>query len=232
MYANFLNKIDPPLFINYNVAVTEKCQFEVMEIGASTPSGFAGGTFAAGTTIQIDLTKLVDEPQGLFAGMTITSTTYGVNIPIGTLVTSTDSNGQTGQSQTANITLDQTVVLPSGTIIFIFEPGGNTENCTSVIEYPNHSVKTNRNYQVGFVLSDRYGRQSSVILSDNKTKLTVNGISYVGSTLYSPYIDESVDKDEWRGNSIKLLVNEPITTNIYNGNTASSDYNPSRLVFL
>ena len=185
-----------------------------MEIGASTPSGFAGGTFAAGTTIQIDLTKLVDEPQGLFAGMTITSTTYGVNIPIGTLVTSTDSNGQTGQSQTANITLDQTVVLPSGTIIFIFEPGGNTENCTSVIEYPNHSVKTNRNYQVGFVLSDRYGRQSSVILSNNKTKLTVNGISYVGSTLYSPYIDESVDKDEWRGNSIKLLVNEPITTNV------------------
>ncbi len=226
MYANFLNKIDPPLFINYNVAVTEKCQFEVMEIGASTPSGFAGGTFAAGTTIQIDLTKLVDEPQGLFAGMTITSTTYGVNIPIGTLVTSTDSNGQTGQSQTANITLDQTVILPSGTIIFIFEPGGNTENCTSVIEYPNHSVKTNRNYQVGFVLSDRYGRQSSVILSNNKTKLTVNGISYVGSTLYSPYIDESVDKDEWRGNSIKLLVNEPITTNVYNGNTASSDYNP------
>jgi len=226
MYANFLNKIDPPLFINYNVAVTEKCEFEVMEIGASTPSGFAGGTFTAGNTIQIDLTKLVDEPQGLFAGMTITSTTYGVNIPVGTLVTSTDSNGQTGQSQTANITLDQTVVLPSGAIIFIFEPGGNTENCTSVVEYPNHSVKTNRNYQVGFVLSDRYGRQSSVILSNNKTKLTVNGISYVGSTLYSPYIDESVDKDEWRGNSIKLLVNEPITTNIYNGNTASSDYNP------
>ena len=226
MYANFLNKIDPPEFINYNVAVTEKCLFETKEINASTPPGFTGGTFAPGTTIQVDLTKLVNEPEGLFIGMTITSTTYGVNIPIGTLVTSTDSNGQVGQSQTANITLDQTVTLPSGAIIFIFEPGGNTESCTSVVEYPNHSVKTNRNYQVGFVLSDRYGRQSSVILSNNKTKLTVNGISYIGSTLYSPYIDESVDKDEWRGNSIKILVNEPITTNVYNGDITSADYNP------
>ncbi len=32
-------------------------------------------------------------------------------------------------------------------------------------QYPNHSVKQNRNYQVGIVLSDRYGRQSDVILS-------------------------------------------------------------------
>jgi hypothetical protein len=28
------------------------------------------------------------------------------------------------------------------------------------IEYPNHSVKRNRNYQVGFVLADKFGRQS------------------------------------------------------------------------
>ena len=227
MYGNFINKIDPPLFINYNVAVTEKCLFETREVEATTPSGFAGGTFAPGTVIQIDLTKLYTPPDGLFIGMTITSSTYGVNIPIGTLITSTDNNGQVGSgTQVANITLDQTVTLPNGAILFIIEPGGNTESCTSVVEYPNHSVKTNRNYQVGFVLSDRYGRQSSVILSNNKTKLTVNGISYIGSTLYSPYIDEGVDKDEWRGNSIKLLINEPITTNIYNGDITSTAYNP------
>jgi len=227
MYGNFVNKIDPPEFINYNVAITEKSEFAVRTFEASTLPAFAGGTFAPGDVIQIDFTKLVDPPDGLFAGMVITSSTYGVNIPDGTIVTSTDNNGQTGAPTTiGNITLDQTVTLPAGVILFIFEPGGDTENATSVIEYPNHSVKTNRNYQVGFVLSDRYGRQSSVILTNSKQELTVNGISYIGSTLYSPYIDESVDKDEWRGNSIKLLVNEPITTNVYNGDITSTSYNP------
>ena len=32
-------------------------------------------------------------------------------------------------------------------------------------EYQNHTLKQDRNYQVGFILSDRYGRQSDVILS-------------------------------------------------------------------
>jgi len=225
MYGNFLNKIDPPDFINYNVACTEKSIFSQMEIGASWVG--SAGAIGAGTTIQITLNKLQDPPLGLFPGMVITSTTFGVTIPANTLVTSTDNLGQTGSgTQVANITLDQDVIFPSGTVVFIFEPGGPTENTVSTIEYPNHSVKTNRNYQVGFVLSDRYGRQSSVILSNNKRKITVNNISYAGSTLYSPYIDESVDKDEWRGNSIKLLVNEPIRGSIYNGDTTSLNYNP------
>jgi hypothetical protein len=40
---------------------------------------------------------------------------------------------------------------------------GNTETYTSLsqVEYPNHSVKQNRNYQVGIVLADKYGRQST-----------------------------------------------------------------------
>tara|TARA_R100001480_G_scaffold42526_2_gene55298 strand:- start:13205 stop:18703 length:5499 start_codon:yes stop_codon:yes gene_type:complete len=227
MYGNFVNKIDPPDFINYNVAITEKSDFSVRTFEAATLPAFAGGAFSAGDTIQIEFTKLVDPPDGLFAGMVITSSTYGVNIPDGTIVTSTDNNGQAGApSFIGNITLDQNVILPAGVIIFIFEPGGTTENATSVVEYPNHSVKTNRNYQVGFVLSDRYGRQSSVILTNSKQELTVNGISYIGSTLYSPYIDEGVDKDEWKGNSIKLLVNEPITSNVYNGDITSVNYNP------
>ena len=36
---------------------------------------------------------------------------------------------------------------------------------TSFVEYPNHTLKQNRNYQVGFVLADKFGRQSPVILS-------------------------------------------------------------------
>ena len=53
-------------------------------------------------------------------------------------------------------------------------------------QYPNHSVKQNRNYQVGFVLSDRYGRASSVVLSSND-----DDPAQKGSTIYIPYKDYS-----------------------------------------
>ena len=102
-------------------------------------------------------------------------------------------------------------------------------NTTSSIEYPSSSVKTNRNYQIGFVLADRFGRQSTVILSNNKETITVGNISYSGSTLYSPYIDENIGAniDEWKGNSLKILLNQPITEGIYNGDITSGSYNPT-----
>jgi hypothetical protein len=102
-------------------------------------------------------------------------------------------------------------------------------NTTSSIEYPSSSVKTNRNYQIGFVLADKFGRQSTVILSDNKETITVGGISYSGSTLYSPYIDENIGAniDDWKGNSLKILLNQPITEGIYNGDVTSESYNPT-----
>jgi len=81
------------------------------------------------------------------------------------------------------------------------------------IEYPNHTVKQNRTYQIGFVLSDKYGRQSSVILSSLDTSNTsANGIVYGGSTVYSPYYssgDAPIVKD-WFGNAISVLVNSTI----------------------
>ena len=83
--------------------------------------------------------------------MVISSNEFGTIIPTGTLVTSTTSN-TTGP---ATIQLDQAVTFPLGGssgFVLIFEPGGDVENATSIIEYPNSSVKTNRNYQVGFVL--------------------------------------------------------------------------------
>ena len=102
-------------------------------------------------------------------------------------------------------------------------------NTTSSIEYPSSSVKTNRNYQIGFVLADKFGRQSTVILSNNKETITVGGISYSGSTLYSPYIDENIGAniDDWKGNSLKILLNQPITEGIYNGDATSESYNPT-----
>jgi len=118
----------------------------------------------------------------------------------------------------------------------IFTPESGVENSTSIIEYPEHSVKQNRNYQVGFVLSDRYGRQSSTILSNNFNTITINNVSYSGSTIYSPYIDNTVSPNEFPGNSLKLLVNSvigpdnPNSNNgwpgIYNGDITSPDYNP------
>jgi hypothetical protein len=102
-------------------------------------------------------------------------------------------------------------------------------NTTSSIEYPSSSVKTNRNYQIGFVLADKFGRQSTVILSNNKETITVGDISYSGSTLYSPYIDENIGAniDDWKGNSLKILLNQPITEGIYNGDVTSESYNPT-----
>ena len=97
-------------------------------------------------------------------------------------------------------------------------------------QYPNHSVKQNRNYQVGFVLSDRYGRASSVVLSSND-----NDPNTAGSTIYIPYkqweevggpeavsagggaVPAGVTPDiysatySWLGNALRVKVNNGIT---------------------
>ena len=52
-------------------------------------------------------------------------------------------------------------------------------------EYQNHTLKQNRTYQVGLVLSDKYGRQSDTILStvdDNSQNPILKG-----STIFNPY---------------------------------------------
>ena len=52
-------------------------------------------------------------------------------------------------------------------------------------EYQNHTLKQNRTYQVGLVLSDKYGRQSDTILStvdSNSQNSTLKG-----STIFNPY---------------------------------------------
>ena len=61
------------------------------------------------------------------------------------------------------------------------------------------------------VLSDKFGRQSTTILSDSTQSVTLpDGTSYVGSTLYSSYIDEGQNVPSWPGNSLKILFNDPI----------------------
>ena len=100
------------------------------------------------------------------------------------------------------------------------------------LEHPNHSVKQNRNYQVGFILADRYGRQSSVILS---TVSQTSPSNYVGSTVYAPYEDNAFDVKGWFGKALQVIVNNTIKSSVdldgegapglYNG-TIGSDYNP------
>ena len=103
-----------------------------------------------------------------------------------------------------------------------------------IVEYPNSSVKQNRNYQVGVVLSDKYGRSSTTLLSSNTDAQTPTGFG--ASTVYSPYREVGDGaSDPWPGNSIKFQLVENIqstfnlregTPGLYNGDPTSADYNP------
>ena len=89
-------------------------------------------------------------------------------------------------------------------------PKFTTAEYANWAEYPNHSVKQNRNYQVGFVLADKFGRQSSVILSNIKdTTTVVGGVAYGGSTVYSPYNaanETSPTIKNWFGDALRVIV--------------------------
>ena len=109
------------------------------------------------------------------------------------------------------------------------------------IQYPNHTVKQNRTYQVGVVLADRYGRQTDVILSPPKEELRKipkgdgTTLDFGDSTIYHKYKDKDHNTLEWVGDSLKLLFNSPIPSSLpnvqgypglYNGDPTSDDYNP------
>ena len=118
-------------------------------------------------------------------------------------------------------------------------PFSISNNRTSIIEYPNHSVKQNRNYQIGVVLSDRFGRQSGVILSN---AITSPNDLFGASSLYVPYkksnpenpeVPDGVLVNKWPGYSLKVLFNNPIDgggvqgwPGLYNGDPLDPNYNP------
>ena len=104
----------------------------------------------------------------------------------------------------------------------------------TIVEYPNSTVKQNRNYQVGIVLSDKFGRQSSTILSNNTSALTASGFG--ASTVFSPYQTTSDTLPaNWAGESLKILFNAVVPNTkslftgapgLYNGDATSVNYNP------
>ncbi len=44
--------------------------------------------------------------------------------------------------------------------------GVDQKSAQQFIEYPQHHIKQNRNYQVGIILADSYGRQPDIVLSN------------------------------------------------------------------
>ena len=94
---------------------------------------------------------------------------------------------------------------------------------TVIKEYYSSTVKQGRTYQVGVVLSDRYGRQSNVILADSQFGDFTQGRD--NSTIYVPYdnVGLSGSVDNFWGNSLKVAFRSEIpeapnpTVNFYPG---------------
>ena len=84
-----------------------------------------------------------------------------------------------------------------------------------LVEYPNSTLKQNRNYQVGFVLADKWGRQSSVLLSSvDATGQTVSGTFFGGSTFYHPYRSTGQLLNQWFGDALKVVINGEIKSSV------------------
>ena len=203
IYANYQNKHTPPAVLDYTITINEKDNIALDKGTAVVPGSTSGTTLTfSSSSGTIDIGSYI----------------YGTGIVKGTVVTST-----TG-SPVTSVTISSAATSASGTMTF--RAAGDEEVKVSKVEYPNSSVKQNRNYQVGVVLADRYGRQSTVILN----------AANQGSTIYHPYFGKGLKQNEWPGDSIKILFNSGISPSapnqtdewpgLYNGNAASSKYNP------
>ena len=82
-------------------------------------------------------------------------------------------------------------------------------NFDNYTQFTNHQLKQDRTYQVGFVLSDRYGRQSDVILSSYD-----GNPLRAGSTVFNRYNDASIQQQNpvlnWLGNALNVTLYERI----------------------
>ena len=76
-------------------------------------------------------------------------------------------------------------------------------------QFPKHQLKQDRTYQVGFILSDYYGRQSDVVLSSR------DGTNQLGSTVFNPYNDLTIQQQSpilnWLGNALNVTLYTAIT---------------------
>ena len=222
IYGNFQNKHTPLESINYNVAVGAKQAFD-LQTGTATVNGTQD--IAANVNFNITGWTPFEAGNGIVVGDIITLTSSGALV--GTVSSVTTPN--------TVIKVDTAIDLANTTAL-TFSPAGPDMQTVSRIEYPNSSIKQNRNYQVGIVLSDRYGRQSGVILSNNDDVMTSGGSSFVGDTIYSAYNTSAVEQEDWPGDAIRILFNDPLAPSaanyttkwpgLYAGDPTNSSYNP------
>jgi len=213
VYSNFQDKHTPPVSLDYNLLISEKSAFNLNVSTVSTTSTTNGTA-----TIQAVVVAGAIIVGGVLTGANVTAGSKIVSWNGSALETDRIQNG-----------------ILSG-ITLTIKPVGDEINTTSITEYPNHSLKQNRNYQVGIVLSDKFGRSSSVILSNSLTSINIGGLQYVGSTIYSHYRDSNTASYNWAGDSLKVLFNDTLGSNLpnpttnepgqYNGDPSSSLYNP------
>jgi hypothetical protein len=94
-------------------------------------------------------------------------------------------------------------------IAFSAFASNKSTNFDNYTQFPKHQLKQDRTYQVGFVLSDKYGRQSDVILS------SYDGVANIpGSTVFNPYNDITTQQQspilDWLGNALNVTLYEAI----------------------
>tara|TARA_R110002153_G_scaffold25898_1_gene81720 strand:- start:3495 stop:7388 length:3894 start_codon:yes stop_codon:yes gene_type:complete len=212
IYGNFQTKHTPPKTINYNVRVAEKT-FEIIPVTAVV------GVASTGTTITISAqTGIINVGDEYVQNVVRTNPTV-VSVSANTIVL----NGA------VSVTLGQTITFTGSELL-------NPSNTVSKIEYPSSSLKQNRTYQVGVVLSDRFGRQSTVVLSELDSTVAISNQDYLGSTVFSEYLNSDVLQGSFPGHALSVLFNSPISPStpnsstgwpgVYNGDTTSKYYNP------
>jgi len=221
VYGNFQNKHTPPASLDYNVGVSQKSEFNLQ--GGSIQVTNAG-TYNQNTVIATN--------QGSGQGnIEVGSFVSGSGVLAETQITAVSGT----EPNLTDITLNKTITNISAGQVLTVTAFSDDKDTVSIVEYPNATVKQNRTYQVGVVLSDRYGRTSSVILSNNENLVTAESNAFQGDTIYSPYLDNNIPQNTFPGNSLKVLFNSVIsssrnvglgTPGIYNGTAGGSSYNP------
>jgi len=93
-----------------------------------------------------------------------------------------------------------------------YEISADEKNLQETTEYPNHNIKQNRNYKVGIVLADKWGRQSDVILSKYDNLLNEFGEFQKGSNLFHNFKSPNFLPllNAWDGDQLKIKMNDII----------------------
>ena len=93
-------------------------------------------------------------------------------------------------------------------------PSGSSDNDEAnrdlTVEFPNHTLKQNRSYQVGVVLVDRYGRASNVLLNNEESVTSGNK----NSTIYAPYSNFGSDSVSFWGNYIEFTLRGEVPSSL------------------